>query len=203
MKLKSLIKEIIISVLKDEEDYRGEHSAPTKGDASSPLFDLTDMYGDDIYSSNAARYYGDGYSYDILAFSLVNMARNKPNFKVKIYRAVPKILTNDEKINKLKGDLAYIQKNGKLPKDITTYENRSEYYEFASNEIERLSKLPKDKDVKLEINKGDWITILLQYAKDHGKNELNNDYRILTKTVYAKDIYNKGESIMEWGYDPQ
>ena len=51
-------------------------------------------------------------------------------------------------------------------------------------------------------NPGDWITINREYAKEHGESQLNGQYKILSKTVKAKDIYTDGNSIQEWGYDP-
>ena len=73
-----------------EEDYKGEHTAPSKDQGYSPMDNLYDTYGDDIYTSNAARYYGDGYPFDNLAIAIMQSARNKPNKLIKIYRAVPK-----------------------------------------------------------------------------------------------------------------
>jgi hypothetical protein len=58
------------------------------------------------------------------------------------------------------------------------------------------------KDVKASINQGDWVTINRNYAKDHGESTLNGEYKIVSKTVDARDIYTDGNSIHEWGYDP-
>jgi len=59
------------------------------------------------------------------------------------------------------------------------------------------------KDLKVEINKGDWVTTSKKYAVEHGKDNLNNKYKILKKKVYARDLFTVGDSILEWGYDPQ
>jgi len=59
------------------------------------------------------------------------------------------------------------------------------------------------KGVAAEINAGDWVTINPQYAKMHGVHALNGKYKVIKKTVYARDIYTDGNSIHEWGYDPQ
>jgi hypothetical protein len=53
------------------------------------------------------------------------------------------------------------------------------------------------------INRGDWVTIVRQYAKDHGESALNGEYDILKKSVTARDIFTDGNSWLEWGYDPQ
>jgi hypothetical protein len=59
------------------------------------------------------------------------------------------------------------------------------------------------KDIKAPINKGDWVTISKAYAKEHGEAHLNNNFRIISKQVFARDIYTDGDSLEEWGYDPQ
>ena len=53
------------------------------------------------------------------------------------------------------------------------------------------------------INRGDWVTIVKGYAEDHGESALNGEYKIISKTVKAKDIFTDGNSWLEWGYDPQ
>lgn len=62
--------------------------------------------------------------------------------------------------------------------------------------------VPKDPNIK-GINTGDWVTINRSYAKEHGESALNGEYKILSKTVKARDIFTNGDSIHEWGYDPQ
>ena len=53
-----------------------------------------------------------------------------------------------------------------------------------------------------EINRGDWVAITQEYARDHGESVLRGEYKIITKKVKARDIYTNGDSIQEWGYDP-
>jgi hypothetical protein len=96
--------------------------------------------------------------------------------------------------------MKYILKTGKLPRDIDNWRNSSEYYDWLSNEIEKLKALPLN-DKKVGINDGDWITINPAYAKQHGESNLRNNYRIISKTVTAKELYTDGNSIHEWGYD--
>lgn len=57
--------------------------------------------------------------------------------------------------------------------------------------------------MRREINPGDWVTPSLQYAKDHGENALNGSYVIKRKRAKAKDLFTDGNSIHEWGYDPE
>ena len=82
--------------LKEEEDYRSSHKAPNKN-YGSPMYDLTNSFGEEIYSPKALQYYGDGFPFDNLAIQIMQGARNKPNKLIKIYRAVPK----EENINSI------------------------------------------------------------------------------------------------------
>jgi hypothetical protein len=52
------------------------------------------------------------------------------------------------------------------------------------------------------INPGDWVTINKAYAKMHGEG-FDDGYTIIEQRVPARDIYTNGDSIHEWGYDPQ
>ena len=58
------------------------------------------------------------------------------------------------------------------------------------------------KNAPSEINKGDWVTIDRNYAKEHGESALNGDYKIIKRKVYARDLYTNGDSPYEMGYDP-
>jgi hypothetical protein len=59
------------------------------------------------------------------------------------------------------------------------------------------------KEAPSEINAGDWVTVNREYAKEHGESTLEGAYKIVKKTVKARDIFTNGDSIHEWGYDPQ
>lgn len=146
-------------------DYRGEHGAPDR-ESGAPLHDVTanGVYPPDVYGRNGRAYYGDGSPHDAKTFGLVHEYRGHPNKPISIYRAVPKTLT----------------------------------------EANRLRALPPEESPpKPAINPGDWVTINRDYAKDHGESALNGQYRILSKSVKARDIYTNGDSMHEWGYDPQ
>jgi hypothetical protein len=54
-----------------------------------------------------------------------------------------------------------------------------------------------------KINPGDWVTTVRKYAKDHGEANIGSDYKIIKKTVAARDIFTDGNSVAEWGYSPQ
>lgn len=189
----------IEETLLTESDYRGEHTAPSKDDA--PLHDLTEVYGDDIYSSQAVRYFGHGHPGDRASVAVIWSCRDKPNKLVKIFRAVPKVITSYEKLEFYKKHLEYVLKNNKLPREVTNWRNPSEYREFLSGEIADLEKSGISKE-EVVIREGDWVSINLPYAKSHGESHLDNSYRILTKTVKAKELFNDGNSIHEFGYNP-
>lgn len=181
-----------------EKSYRGEHTAPDK-DYGAPMHDLTDFYPDDIYSSNGVAYYGSGdRALDSVSIGIIREARNRPKLKVKIYRAVPKVITNNDQISLYLQHKKYIMKRGKLPSGVTNWSNSSEYYNFISDELEKLEMNTEEQRIK--IVPGDWVTINRKYAVEHGKSVLLNRYRILTKTVLAKQLYTDGNSVHEWGY---
>ena len=202
-----LFEDKIPQELKEEEDYRGGHKAPDKTDA--PLYDVTlnGIYPEDFYSVNGARYYGDGSSGDSSVVLLIQSYRNKPDRKIKIYRAVPMQSSLEEQIDELKAQKKYILKTNKLPKDINTPLSSSEYYQYIHKVIERLEQRIADgeqaeiKDIK-DINPGDWVTIYRPYAVGHGKGVLNNKYKILSKNVKASELFTDGNSVYEWGYNP-
>lgn len=53
------------------------------------------------------------------------------------------------------------------------------------------------------IEPGDWITPSKRYAEQHAERSIEGPYEIVEKTVMSNDVYTSGDSIMEWGYDPQ
>ena len=198
MRLSHIVREILESV-----EYRGTHKAPDK-ENGAPLHKLDQIYPADIYSNDAARYYGSyntGVS-DNESISIMQSVREKPNAPVKIYRTVPKIKTPQEKIYDLEKQKAYIMKYGKIPSNVNTPLNSSQYYTQISNDVEKLKLLPPQEEEKIKINPGDWVTINKKYAILHGESSLNGEYRVLSKTVPAKHLYTDANSIHEFGYDP-
>ena len=182
--------------------YKGSHEAP---DALSgaPLHNLKNIYPDDIYGTNGARYYGDGSPDDAMAVSVMRNMRNKPDAQVTVYRAVPEILGTESQISKLDAEKAYILKTGKIPKTADSHGmNKSEYYNYISEEIDKLKAGPVKPDEPMDINPGDWVTTIRNYAKGHGEHALNGKYKIISKRVPAKNLYTDGNSVFEFGYDP-
>jgi hypothetical protein len=62
--------------------------------------------------------------------------------------------------------------------------------------------VPKDDNIK-EINKGDWVSLSKDYAKNHGEAVLKGDYKIISKKVKAKNLWTNADSIHEFGYHPE
>ena len=112
IRLKSLL-------LMETDSYRGEHEAPCP-ESGAPLYNVTKIYPDDIYTldyQTAARYYGMGeQSMDVNSILIIKHAKDKPALPVKIYRAIPKIISTQDKINDILQQKAYILKHGKPQK---------------------------------------------------------------------------------------
>jgi len=190
--------------LKIANDYAEEHSAPDRSNAS-PMYDLSGTYPDDFYSTEGIRYYGDGSSYDTVSWSIINSAKGRPKATVKVYRAVPLVINNNDKIKDLQNQKAYILRTGKIPTYINTNLDKSKYYDQISTELDNIVNQESqntENQKRIGINTGDWVTIIPSYANEHGKASLRGRYRVLSKTVRAKDLYTYGDSLHEWGYDP-
>ena len=125
-----------------EDDYKGEHSAPTTED--TPMYKADEVFGEEIYTQKAFDHFGRYSPYAKKSILIIQNVRNKPNAPVKIYRAVPENV--------------------------------------------------------MSINNGDWVTINKDYAEHHGKTHLKNEYKILTKTTTAKNLFTDGNDVSEWGY---
>jgi hypothetical protein len=186
--------------------YRGSHTAPDR-DFGAPLHDLTgggQMYPADVYSSKAAQIYGGGMPYDQKAFSIAQQYKDKPDALVTIYRAVPKDISNSEKLATLEKQMAAYMKRGTLPKDAENYSSGSKWYDAAYERREALRKMPDEPSNQVnKINAGDWVTLTREYAKDHGESALNGEYKIISQKVKAKDVFTNADSIHEFGYQPQ
>lgn len=195
----------------EEDDYRGLHRAPRRGEGS-PLYDVSGTYPDDIYTlplATAARYYGHSDPSDMEALSIIQRMHNRPNGTLKIYRAVPNINKEiDVKLKRYGSYIWYVSKYGFAPmKDM---EASSIWVGSGYNKdkfIERVSEIISDLELKkskvlLRINAGDWVTTVRSYAIEHGRSSLLGSYKILTKTVPAKHLFTDGNSVYEFGYDP-
>lgn len=71
-----------------DDDWRMDHRAPSRK-YDNPAYDLRSIYGDEIYSSRAAYYYGDGAPFDQKAINVIWSMKDNPEKIVTAYRAVP------------------------------------------------------------------------------------------------------------------
>lgn len=217
------IRKFINNIIKEElEDYKGDHEAPhvSDGESSSPIYDMVNAFGEDIYTSNAVRYFGTGLPYDHQAAHIIQSVRNKPNALITIYRSVPDL--NFELKNKIKPIvdlLNYHLHYNFFPLRSKRTKEQNQMIDFLEDEkynhienydekrklvlqdlSDQLVKLQQEKIKPLSINDGDWVTTIKQYAIDHGKDNLNKKYKVIQKTVRAKNIYGNGDSLVEFGY---
>lgn len=194
----------------ENEDYKGMHKAPRKGEGA-PLHDLTQVYPDDIYTlplATAARYYGHGEPLDTEALAIMQRAKGRPEMAIKIYRAVPDMnKATDKKIKYISKLIAYIEKYGFPP--LADTDARELWSKFDRNKeamikhlYDEMNKLRDGRSKALPLNIGDWVTTVRGYALNHGRSTLGGDYKIVSKTVKAKDLYTDGNSPYEFGYDP-
>ena len=51
------------------------------------------------------------------------------------------------------------------------------------------------------INNGDWVTLSKTYAKEHGENHLDGNYKLIQQKIPARKLFTDGNSIHELGYD--
>ena len=187
------------------EDYRGEHRGP--GKEGAPLHDLTHngVYPKDVYSSKGRQYYGAGDEFDQDAFAFIQDYHNNPNRKITIYRAVPYQQTKEDLLAALqKAQAEWMRRAKPIPAFMAEFQKlgKKKYYEWLGDEEEKVKKSDKKVENISKINPGDWVTIVRQYADSHGKAHLKNKYRILSRTVTAKEIFTNGDSLAEWSWNP-
>jgi hypothetical protein len=101
-----------VKKLKEDDDYKIQHKAPSKNYGAT-MDRLTDIYPDDIYSSKALQNYGEGYPYDRLAIQIMQSAKDNPNKKIKIYRAVPKDVNTINSGDWVTTTMQYAKSHGK------------------------------------------------------------------------------------------
>ena len=209
----------IIKIINEEInnfDYRGEHQAPSPLSNDAPMYNVSEMFPD-MYTENATKYYGNNDNDSYSAIYFIQHVKNRPNASVKIYRAVPDINYDITKqMQQYANLLNYHLKYKFFPVGDRTiqsieskYDNDFENHRISYDELKSLvyndvsdeyNKLRNARNKPLKINNGDWVTISLNYAKEHGMSNLNGRYKIITKTVRAKDLYTDGNDVLEWGY---
>lgn len=185
-----------------EYDYRGGHRAT--GDEGAPAHNLTHngIYPDDFYTGLWHHYISRHNVPEQESADIALSLKGRPNRPVKIYRAVPHTKSNAERAAILERQLALFMSRGLYPDNVDP-ERQDEWYRATKQEAERLRSEPGEPAARLKINPGDWVSISRAYAVEHGESEFGKgNYRVVSKTVRAKDIYTNGDSIAEWGYFP-
>lgn len=188
-------------------NYQGEHSAPDP-ENGAPMHNLKGVYPDDIHQSmtHAVKHYGegDGTGKDQESIAAIHSAKDRPNRGIKIYRAVPKVMTHADQLGQLHLEKWHYMKYGKPHPSTESKLTGSAYYNKLHDDYAALeAKGPQGDDLaRPKIQKGDWVSPSKKYATEHGRDNLNNKYRIISKTVKAKELYTDGNSIHEWGYHP-
>lgn len=181
-----------------EEDYayRGQHKAPDQ-ESGSPLHKVTEsIYPDDFYAlpfEKTLQYYGSGEPRsDSESLSAILSAKDKPNAKVKVYRAVPKYTVQIDPV-----------KAKEIEDRISKFEKLARLNPWSEDFKKQLDDaLAERPQVISDINAGDWVTPSRSYAADHGESALNGQYRILSKSVPASHLFTEGNSLSEFGYNP-
>lgn len=198
----------------DPSEYTGQHSAPLM-DENDPMYNVINMYPD-MYTDKALNYYG-GYELDDgYVINLIKNVHNKPKALVAIYRAVPninkKIIKEIDNLNNIYNYFIkyrfFPMKNeliNKLQAEVWKDNPTFTYDQMQRGVLEKIfemvNELKSQKEKPIKINNGDWVTVSKMYAKQHGESNLNNNYKIVTKTVKASQLFTDGNSIFEWGYN--
>lgn len=202
------------------EDYRMSHRAPVGSDGfSAPIYNLTALYPEDVYSNQAGRHYGDGFWFDNESARILQSVRDKPDAVVTVYRAVPdENFDINKKIKALKNMLNYYNSMKFFDPSDENYRtyNHDYYYdsgrytganyenkfkEMAAEIQADIQQLENSKKKPLKINSGDWVTVNKEYAKIHGKSHLDGKYKIVSKKLKAKQIFTDANSINEQGVE--
>jgi len=198
-------------------DYKIEHEAPTKADGYAPLYNLSGIYPDDIYSYDALRLYGtnEDSSIDRESLYIIQDCKGKPKKMVTIYRAITDLNKDISiQIKELSYILSYKAKFSFFPKSVIIDELRDKYpieeisydkrEELVTQDInDKIDALSKQRFEYPKIKAGDWVSLSRKYAVQHGKYNLKNTYKIISKSVATKTLYTDGNDINEWGYNPE
>ena len=196
-----------------------DHRAPMKSTDDTCICNVEDFYPD-LYERGGQEYIGS--PEDREGLSIILRVHNKPNRSVKIYRAVPDI--NKKTKDQLKTIynaiyfLEQLKKRNftkrtkeveKLIWDLTEKYSTEKYDYDTEQDVmikdlrEQADQLESTLEKEIKIERGNWVTPSKQYAKEHGRSNIKGPFKIIQKTVKAKDLFTDGNSLSEWGYDPQ
>jgi hypothetical protein len=159
---------------------------------------------------------------DRTGLDIILKVKDKPNMKVKVYRAVPDInQEKNERINILsnaKQALIANKEHRAIKKSreaqniiyhlmdkypIEKYDYNTQQDLMIKHLEDQIKELEENLEDKIKIEPGNWVSPNKNYAKMHGLGSLNGKYKIIEKTVPTKHLYTDGNSLSEWGYDPR
>lgn len=103
----------ILQLLESQKtlEYTGRHTAPTNDGETAPLYDVSLLYPESIYTPNGYKLFPSrlGTSMDKASWGIILKARNKPDYQLTVYRAVP-ILKDGKELTINDGDWVTINK---------------------------------------------------------------------------------------------
>lgn len=171
-------------IIRNPEEYFMQHR-PYKG---APLYDLTmnGTYPKDVYGPNGRQYYGDYKRRDTRTWDMIRKYKGQPRGFVRMYRAIPNMS------NAIRRRI----------KELEQLKITDPQYTWIDNDIASLQEdLKKAKKVmrNLQFNDGDWVSLDLAYAVEHGQR-FDEGYVIITGSVQPQDLWTTGDSMDEWGF---
>lgn len=124
--------------------YASSPFAPSGGEHAYPISELAAAFGENVYDHPEEQGFGEC---DAETMEQLRRARNAPDARVRIYRALPPGLG--------------------------------------------------------EINRGDWVTLSRDYARQHAMRDdiAANDWPIVHAQVPASTVFTHGRDLDEYGYD--
>ncbi len=167
---------------------------------------------DQHYMALAKRYKNGDSSVESELRSLVNNRAQEKGFGKPDYRMEHSAPNSKDEISQSVDNLS-----GLYPDDL--YSNKGyQYYGSGYDSMDRkaweiLKRVKGNPDAKVTIYRaypkdtggtitnGDWVTIVRDYAVEHGEANLDGDYQIVSKDVKASEVFTNADSLLEQGYD--
>lgn len=167
---------------------------------------------DQHYMELAKRYKNGDSSVESELRSLVNNRAQEKGFGKPDYRMEHSAPNSKDEISQSVDNLS-----GLYPDDL--YSNKGyQYYGSGYDSMDRkaweiLKRVKGNPDAKVTIYRaypkgtggtitnGDWVTIVRDYAVEHGEANLDGDYQIVSKDVKASEVFTNADSLLEQGYD--
>ncbi|KKL46583.1 hypothetical protein LCGC14_2344110, partial [marine sediment metagenome] len=199
-------------------DSRRNIHRPPSIESGSRLDDLTNSYGEDIYSEKALQYFGTNESYDKGAIGIINKAKGNPEAEIKVYRTTEKgdpteILPGDwVSITKqyaiehgersLKGAPVLVEKTVKV-KDIIGNADSLHEYGYRPEEHRDLTKAQlteiwnkaQEKPTEPKAEPTEQPITKTTYDFETGRPEMTEKFEYFTKEIEGKTEYFKREKV--------